>query len=112
MGGIAAQRKGKRGEEELAAILQEYGYPARRGAPLNYGTEPDISGLPGVHIEVKRTERLNLSAALEQSKKDALRFQDGLPVVIHRANRQKWRVTMDLETFISIYRKAERKSNQ
>lgn len=105
MGGITAQRKGKRGEEELTAILQEYGYPARRGAPLNYGTEPDISGLPGVHIEVKRTERLNLSAALEQSKRDASRFQDGFPVVIHRANRQKWRVTMELEDFISLYRK-------
>ena len=107
MGGITAQRKGKRGEEELTAILQEYGFPARRGAPLNFGTEPDISGLPGVHIEVKRTERLNLSAALEQSKRDAQRFKDGLPVVMHRANRQKWRVTMELEDFISLYRKGE-----
>lgn len=107
MGGITAQRKGKRGEEELTAILREYGFPARRGAPLNYGTEPDVSGLPGVHIEVKRTERLNLSAALEQSKRDSQRFKDGLPVVIHRANRQKWRVTMELEDFISLYRKGE-----
>ena len=104
-GGRTAQRKGKRGEEELTALLREYGFPARRGSPLNYGKEPDVSGLPGVHIEVKRREHVDLSAALEQAKRDSRRFGDGLPVVMHRANRQKWRVTMELEDFISLYRK-------
>lgn len=106
MGGIKAQRKGKEGELELTGILRNYGFDVRRGASRNYGTEPDISGLPGIHIEVKRQEKLNLSAALEQSKRDAQRFRDGLPIVAHRGNGQEWRVTMFFKDWIRIYRKA------
>ena len=98
------QRKGRSGELELSAILTEYGYPVTPGTPLNYGSEPDLQGLPGIHIECKRVERLNISEAMTQSVRDSERFRDGMPTVFHRRNRQSWLVTMRLDDWITIYR--------
>ena len=35
-------------------------------------------GLPGVHIECKRVERLNMPTTMQQAMKDPLRFRDGM----------------------------------
>lgn len=99
-----SQRKGRDGERELARVLQSYGYNVQPGEPLNYGKEPDLSGLPGVHVEVKRAEKLNLTAWLEQAERDAKKFNDGLPAVFHRRNRCQWLVTMPLRSWIELYR--------
>ena len=99
------QRKGKGGELELASILNEYGYPVKRGGSQTFGTVPDIIGLPGVHVEVKRVERLNISEAMTQAIKDAARFRDGFPAVFHRRNRQPWLVTMLLDDWMRLYMK-------
>lgn len=73
------------------------------GRAQNYGTEPDLSGLPGVHIECKRVERLNISQAMAQAVRDAERFQDGAPAVFHRRNREPWLVTMRLADWLDIW---------
>ena len=88
MSGCTSQRKGRQAELELARVLQGYGYPVEAGRAQSYGEMPDLSGLPGVHIEVKRRENVNLSAALAQAKRDSERFKDGLPAVFHRKNRE------------------------
>ena len=70
--GKMQREKGKRGERELAGILQDYGYNCRRGQ--QYCGAPamrDVIGLPNVHIEVKRVEDLRLRKALQQSSRDA-----------------------------------------
>lgn len=85
---IDSQRKGASGEKELAAVLKGYGYEVQRGGSLTFGTVPDLVGLPGVHIECKRVERLNLYEAMQQAQRDAERFQDGAPCVFHRRNRK------------------------
>ena len=56
--GRTSQRKGRAGELELARLLQEYGYNVEPGRAVSYGSTPDITGLPGVHIECKRAEQL------------------------------------------------------
>ncbi len=103
----ASQRKGRAGELELCRILSGYGYDVQPGTAVSFGATPDIVGLPGVHIEVKRREQTDISAALRQASEDAQRFSDGLPVVFTRGNRQHWRVVMALDDFISLYRRAE-----
>lgn len=98
--------KGKTGERELAKILSEYGYDCRRGQQYKGGVDsPDVVGLPGVHIECKRVEKLNLDAAYEQAVKDA---GEDIPAVFHRKNRQGWKVTLSLENFMRVYRTWER----
>ena len=71
MPGKSSQRKGANGERELAALLREHGYPVERGGSLSFGEVPDLTGLPGVHIEVKRVERLNVPEAMKQAMRDA-----------------------------------------
>lgn len=103
-GGKASQRKGAAGERELAALLRGHGYEVERGGSLSFGEVPDLVGLPGVHIEVKRVERLNVGEAFAQAVRDAEKFQDGAPVLFHRRNRQPWLVTMRFEDWMALYR--------
>lgn len=105
--GAASQRKGAAGERELAARLREYGYEIERGGSLSFGELPDLVGLPGVHIECKRVERLNVPEAMQQAVKDSARFQDGMPALFHRRNRQPWLVTLRLEDFMQLYSEKE-----
>lgn len=99
-----SQRKGRDGEKELARILNEYGIDAAPGQALNFGTIPDVVGIPGIHVEVKRVERLNVDAAMCQAIRDSIKFGDGMPALFHRRNRQPWLVTMRLDDWIQLYR--------
>lgn len=101
--GKASQRKGADGERELAAVLREYGYEIKRGGSMSFGEVPDLVGLPGVHIEVKRCEQVRLSEWMQQAEADSKRFSDGMPVVFHRRSREPWRVTMNLADFMRLY---------
>lgn len=105
--GKSQQAKGRRAELELTKLLQSYGYDVRPGEPLSYGAEPDLVGLENIHVEVKRRESVNLSAALAQAEADAQKFGDGLPAVFHRKNREDWRVTMPLMAWLKIYQRHE-----
>lgn len=95
--------KGKKGERELSNMLKGYGYYCRRGQQYcgNNG-DADVVGLPGVHIECKRVESLNLSKAMKQSVDDAKEGE--IPVVMHRKNREKWLVTMSLDDWMKLYK--------
>ena len=100
------QKKGRRGEIELAELLTTYGYDVHTGRALSFGTVPDIIGLEGIHVECKRVEKLDLYKALRQSQNDSERFSDGLPVVIHRTNRKPWVVSMALQDWLELYDKS------
>ena len=103
--GKPSQRKGADGERELAALLRSYGYSVERGGSLSFGDVPDLIGLPGIHIEVKRVERLNILEAMAQAVRDSERFHDGAPTLFHRRNRQPWLVTMRLDDWMKLYLK-------
>jgi len=82
--------KGKIGERELASELRRlFGIEARRGVQYSGGVDsPDVvTDIPGLHCEVKRTERLSLYPAMRQAIRDA---GDKLPMVFHRQNREDW----------------------
>lgn len=104
---INSRQKGAAGEREVAAILRAHGYECRRGQQYSGLEGEDVVGLPGVHIEVKRVERLNLVAAMGQSIRDA--ETDQIPVVMHRPNRVPWMVTMPLERWMEFYKAWEEK---
>lgn len=106
----AQREKGKRGERELANLLKDHGYNCRRGQQY-CGTngDADVVGLPGIHIECKRVERLNLEDAMRQAIDDTeaekLPFSEEIyPAVFHRRNRGSWLVTMRLDDWMNLYR--------
>jgi len=98
-----SRQKGARGERELAAVLREHGYDCRRGQQYcGANGDADVVGLPGIHIECKRVESLNIHKAIEQAKSDAR--ENELPVVFHRKNGKPWLVTMTLEDWMKIFK--------
>lgn len=100
---VNSRNKGAAGERELANILKGHGFEARRGQQYSGANgDADVVGLPGMHIECKRVEKLNLYSAMKQSHDNA---RDGeIPAVFHRRNREKWLVTMSLDDFMKIYK--------
>lgn len=100
------KRKGSTGERELMHLLEAHGIPAHRNLQQFVGgvDNPDIAaevgGIP-LHVEVKRQERLRLSAAVSQAVHDA--NGHALPVVVHRSNRQPWLVTARLEDVLRLW---------
>ena len=112
MSGRSSQRKGRAAELELVRLLRAQGIPAEPGKPVSFGETPDITGIRGIHAEIKRRENVNLSAALAQAAADSVKFGDGLPVVFHRRNRETWRATMALEDWLALYEAADRKNQE
>ena len=99
---INSKQKGARGERELAHKLEEYGYNAKRSVQYNgKDGQADVIGLPHIHCEVKRVEKLNIYNAIEQAKRDAK--NDDMPTVFHKKNRCNWLVTMELDEFMKLY---------
>lgn len=101
-----SRRKGAEGEREIAKILRGYGYDARRGQQYSGANgDADVVGLPGVHIEVKRVEALNIDKAMEQAITDAKPGE--MPAVFHRKNGKEWKATVRLKDFIKLYKQAK-----
>lgn len=104
-----SRNKGKRGELEAAHLLQKYGYDARRGQQFSGANgDADVVGLPDIHLEIKRVEKLNIDDALQQSIRDAREAE--VPVVMHRKNRTEWKVTMLFEDWINMYKAWEKRN--
>lgn len=103
--GAHSDRKGKKGELELAKFLREHGYPsARRGQQhAGGGDSPDVvcDELPGLHLECKRTERFRLYEAMAQAQRDAPARR--VPIVAHRMNRREWVAVVPLADFLLLY---------
>lgn len=90
-----SRQKGKRGELELSHELNELGFETRRSVQYcGADGDADVIGIPGVHIECKRVESLNIHKAMEQAVRDAP--EGDAPMVFHRKNREPWLVTMKL----------------
>lgn len=78
-----SRNKGVKGERELAGVLRQYGYDCRRGQQYcGANGDADVVGLPGIHIECKRVEKLNLQDAMDQAKQD--KRDNEIPAVFHR----------------------------
>jgi Holliday junction resolvase len=98
------KRKGDAGERELIALLQARGYSAYRGQAIPYtkggADTADVIALPGVHIECKRVEKLNIHAAMRQAVNDCGSLT---PIVVHRKNREEWLVTQKFTDWLNMY---------
>lgn len=99
---IHSKNKGKAGELEVAALLKEFGFEARRGQQFaGGGDSPDVvHNIPKIHIEVKRVEQFAMWDALAQATRDAA---DGrMPTVWHRKNKKDWVVVVDAREFLDL----------
>lgn len=90
MSGRKSLQKGQRGERELATWLEVH-LDAEVKRKLGQARESgaDIVCVPGLVIEVKRHEVLNLNKWWKQVT-DAAREEGGIPVLAFRQNRKRW----------------------
>jgi Holliday junction resolvase len=106
------RRKGASAEREIVRLLRKHGITAaRRTAPLQSAHAQalgirgaDVDGLPGLHLEVKRQERILIEAWCRQAEADA---GENVPVVVWRRSRQPWRVTLPLDAFLELIAKED-----
>lgn len=103
---INSKQKGKKGELEIVHLLKEKGYTNARRTAQYCGAngDADIIALDGIHMEIKRVERLNIDDAIAQAVADAREGEK--PAVFHRKNRKGWLVTMPLEEWLELYKAA------
>jgi hypothetical protein len=98
-----SRNKGKAGEREIVNFYKQRGFETCRTAPLQAAGidhAADVSGVAGIHIEVKRQEALNIWKALEQAETDAR--EGTIPTVHFRRNRSEWYVALPLKDFARI----------
>lgn len=105
---INSKKKGNRFERDVASLLREYGYDTRRTVQYcgNTGDAADVVGLPGIHIECKRQERMYLYDWMAQAKRDS-EGTGRFPAVFHKKSHANILVTMELDDFMQIYREWE-----
>ena len=101
---INSKKKGAAGEREFANYCKDKGFDVRRTAQYNgkeLDSKADVVGLPGIHVEVKRVEQLNIHKAMEQ----AIRDNHGIdiPIVAHRKNKTKWLITMTADDWFKLF---------
>lgn len=107
---VNSKRKGATFERKLASIFRDYGYDARRTAQYcgKTGDASDVVGLPGIHVEAKHQERMQLYDWMAQAIRDAEAGGKGnLPAVFHKKNHAEILVTMRLEDWFNLYREWE-----
>ena len=100
---INSRDKGARYEVHIAKRLREYGYEAERGCQHSGGKDsPDVKcNMEGLHLELKKVEKLNIWNALAQSERDA--GEDEIPAVVFARNRSKDYVAVPFESFMELF---------
>jgi hypothetical protein len=100
-----SRRKGTKGEQDVARLYREHGFPAAR-VPNSGGldTKGDVLGIPGIHCEVKCAGRISILEWLAQAEGEAPAGQ--APTVHFRlSSRQRstgWYVALPLADFIAL----------
>ena len=102
---INSKKKGSKGELEFANLCKEYGFKDARRSQQYAGinNDADVVGLPEMHIEVKRVERLNIDNAMDQCERD--KKDEEMGMVAHRKNNKDWIISMKADDWFEIYKR-------
>jgi Holliday junction resolvase len=101
---INSKSKGARFEREIAAKYRAAGFnDAHRTAQYcgKTGQAADVEGVPGIHIECKHQERLQIYDWIDQAKRDAAGTGD-IPAVHFRRNNCEVLVCIRFDDFVRL----------
>lgn len=106
MSPINSRAKGKRGELEfITTHLVPYWPAAKRNLDQFGDDKRDCVEVAGIHFQVKRVEKLNIWAALDQATAEA--DAHDLPVVAFRRNRSPWFGALEMSELVALLRLRE-----
>ena len=111
----AAKRKGSGAERDVVAWLKTNGYPYadRRlaGATLDKG---DVSGIPGVTIEIKNHAKMDLAGRVGELETEMKNDNAWTGVVIHKRKGKgdvgQWYATMPASVWLALLKKVDGKA--
>ena len=101
--------KGANGEREIIHLLRAHGWPdAERTSNGNpQAGRGDIrNGPAGVHLEVRRHERIAIWACAAQAAEEAA--EGCIPIVAFRRNRSSWLACLPLDELLALLAHRER----
>lgn len=103
------RRRGRESEHAVADFLRRNGFPYAQ--PVGAGAPGcDITGTPGLAVEVKARRRLDIRASLRQSRRNSGHL---LPIVVARLDGQgpadvgEWPVILTMRDFLSLWSDGE-----
>jgi hypothetical protein len=101
MARINSKNKGAVGEREAAKVLTDmFGVECKRGVQYQGGPDsPDVTGLPGVHVEVKRVQNFSVKGTIDQIEKDR---GDKPALIMHRRNNAPWLAIVPMDQLIDL----------
>ncbi len=104
--GKASRNKGAGAEREIVQILKARGHEVRRAAYSGAlaHEKGDVVGLDGLHMEVKRCEKLQIPAWTRQAESQCK--PDEIPAVIYRSSREPWRISIPFDRFMDLWEDA------
>jgi hypothetical protein len=103
---LNSRRKGKRGENEfITRHLLEHWPEAKRNLDQFGDDCRDVLNVAGCHWQIKRTERLDLWAAIEQADREAA--PTDTPLVAFRRNRSRWYCVIEADELVALLRLRE-----
>lgn len=107
--GRMSREKGKRGEREVRDVFRAAGITdaVRAGHRQVQADDktPDVVTVAGLHMEVKRQERLCIAEWVRQAEADAA-LTGAVPAVAYRQNNQPWRVVVPLAYLAALVARA------
>lgn len=103
--GLMQRQKGKIGERELSRELAKlFGVECHRTQQhCGDAGDSDVVGLPGIFIECKRVQSLNVPKAVAKAVEQCPVGE--VPAVFHRRNREPWLVTCQLDDLKALAEK-------
>ena len=93
----------------MANLCKKHGYKDARRSQQYCGDagDSDVVGFPGLFVEVKRVQKLNIENAMTKADEQAI--DNEIPVVAHRKDNKKWQVTMMADDWFKMYKEWESK---
>lgn len=104
---INSKAKGRRFEQEVAHLFQDWGYDAHRTAQYcgktGQAADVRIDG-SGLHIECKNYKEIAVYKWYEQAVNDSKAAGNGdIPIVVFRGNNKPPMVMLSFEDWIQMY---------
>lgn len=103
--GAMSRRKGANGERAIASAYRAKGFDVDRvpnsgGLKVKGDLKANDDSLDGLHLEVKRQEKIQLNAWLKQAAEEASAGE--VPIVIHRRSRSPWYATLPFDDLLDM----------
>lgn len=105
-----AKQKGSKAEREVVKYLQEWWPYAERRLAGATDDKGDVSGVPGVCIEIKDHAKMALAGWIEEMILETKNARAWTGVVIHKrrgkSNPADWYASMPVSNWVELLRKA------